>query len=245
MISFLNFEKGGIKTMFFGQRKLLGLGIIIAFFFIITIVYWQTPTPAYPKKQEKKMTAVESMLNSMSLEEKIGQLLMINLPDAEITEETAEWLNKYHIGGVFILRCNVKSETEARKFIKDLREKIAGPSGLPIFIAADQEGGPIWVFPFLQELTGQRDIKNNKQAYEVAKRRGEELKQLGVNVIFAPVLDITKNQSEFMYSRTFNGNAKVVSGFGAGMVKGYKDAGIISVIKHFPGHGGTVVDSHN
>ena len=76
-------------------------------------------------------------------------------------EQRKEWLNKYHIGGVFILRRNVKSETEARKFIKDLREKIAGPSGLPIFIAADQEGGPIWVFPFLQELTGQRDIKNN------------------------------------------------------------------------------------
>lgn len=220
------------------KKYALIFALIIPVFFF----FWYDEPQPHPKTAE--IDEIASMVNSMSLEEKIGQLLMVNLPGAEVDDKVITWMNKYHIGGVFILRRNVKSEAEARKFIKDLLEKIATPQGLPLFIAADQEGEPIWVFPFLRELTGQKDIKNAKQAYDVAKRRGEELKQLEVNVVFAPVLDITKNQSEFMHSRTFNGNAKVVSGFGTAMVKGYKDAGIIPVIKHFPGHGGTIIDSH-
>ena len=217
---------------------------VLIFVLIIPVFLFFMYGEPQPHPKIAEIDEIKNMVNSMSLEEKIGQLLMLNLPDAEITDETVLWLNKFHIGGVFILRRNVQLEQQVRAFIKDLRDKVVGPSGLPLFIAADQEGGPIWVFPFLQELTGQKDIKTAKQAYEVAKRRGEELKNLGVNVVFAPVLDITKNQSEFIYARTFNGNAKAVSSFGASMVKGYKDAGIIPVIKHFPGHGGTVIDSH-
>ncbi len=128
--------------------------------------------------------------------------------------------------------------------IRDLQEKARDPTEPPFFIAADQEGNPVSRFLFLTALTGQRAIGDEARAFAIAQKRGEELRGLGVNINFAPVLDVASSSADFIFKRAFQGDAAHIAALGAAMVRGYEEAGIIAVAKHFPGHGGTSVDSH-
>jgi len=115
-----------------------------------------------------------------------------------------------------------------------------------MFISVDQEGGLVSRVQLdgISELTAQSDIKSSEQAYTVADKRAKELKQLGVNINYSPVVDYVKNENSFLYERTFRGNIDSVGGFASEMVRGYQNNGLISVIKHFLGHPDTNIDPH-
>lgn len=187
---------------------------------------------------------LEKKIAAMSVEEKIGQMMMVAIPGTVVASTTYAWFQTHHIGGVILVGNNVSSKTQVMQLIRDIQRDARTPNDPKLFIAADQEGGKVSRFLFLNELTGQQDITNADQALAVARARGRELKEMGVNINFSPVLDIASSSQDFISSRTFRGDATQVTSLGTAMLRGYREAGIIATAKHFPGHGGTSVDSH-
>ncbi|MBU3918476.1 hypothetical protein KKC63_01015, partial [Patescibacteria group bacterium] len=109
-------------------------------------------------------------------------------------------------------------------------------TGLPLLIAIDQEGGVVNRIGFLEENTAQKDIKTREKAYQVGFNRGKELKDLGVNLNLAPLLDEIK-ENDFIFNRAFQENQDKTSELAKELIKGQKEAGILTCIKHFPGYG--------
>lgn len=187
---------------------------------------------------------LEKKIAAMSVEEKIGQMMMVAIPGTTIASTTAAWLRNHHIGGIILLGNNVSTKAQVIKLISDFQHNARMPHDPLFFIATDQEGGRVSRFLFLDELTKQQDITNADQALAVGRTRGRELKEMGVNINFSPVLDIASSSKDFISNRTFQGSEMQVASFGAAMLGGYQETGIIGTAKHFPGHGGTRVDSH-
>lgn len=116
----------------------------------------------------------------------------------------------------------------------------------PILIAIDEEGGSVSrLWGQLTDQSAQPDLNTEKLANDTAYRRGTELHDMGINVNFAPVVDYIPDQGSFLYDRVFRGDRDQIAKLGSAMVRGYRDAGIIAVPKHFPGHPSTPIDSHN
>ena len=199
-----------------------------------------TATPLSPRK----LLVVQHRIAAMTTEEKIGQMMMVSIPGTTLTPAAAAWLKEHHIGGVVLLGSNVITATQTKTFIHDLQTQARSANDPLFFIAVDQEGGIVSRFPFLSQMTAQKDIKDSNEAERVANERGKELRDLGVNINFSPVLDIPQSSKDFIANRSFSGDAKTVASKGNGMLQGYAQAGIIATPKHFPGHGGTLMDSH-
>lgn len=187
---------------------------------------------------------LEKKVAAMSIEEKIGQMMMVAIPGTIFAPEIGAWIREHHIGGVILLGNNVRTKMQVTQLISDIQRDARTSNDPLLFIAVDQEGGKVSRFLFLDELTGQQDITNADQAFAVARTRGKELKKMGVNINFSPVLDVASSSQDFISSRAFKGDDTQVADFGTAMLRGYREAGIISTAKHFPGHGSTSVDSH-
>ncbi len=199
---------------------------------------------AFSSLHNRRATELGRKISELSIEQKIGQMMMVSIPGSSLSTTTGQWLRERHIGGVILLGKNVVSAEQTKKLIRQLQDNAAQAGDPLLLIGVDQEGGIVSRFRFLHELTAQRDILDTETAFRVGLSRGKELRELGVNVNFSPVLDVTSSSRDFIFSRTFRGNAEQVALLGEAMIRGYKQAGIISVAKHFPGHGGTAVDSH-
>ncbi len=196
-----------------------------------------------PKKIETpvvNLDPIEEKIKTMSLDEKIGQMLIIGFEHQYVDEHIKTMIEKYHIGGINLLRRNIKDGAQTIELTKSLQFI----SAIPLFLATDQEGGEVLRFKFLKELTGQINIKNVQQAEEVAFSRAKELKELGINMNFSPVLDYVSDQKSYLYSRTFGTDAENIGELGKAMVKGYKNGKVIPVAKHFPGYGNLSLDPH-
>lgn len=118
-----------------------------------------------------------------------------------------------------------------------------------MFISVDEEGGRISRMPeHLHKLPSNEiigEINNSDFSYSIGNVIAEEIKAFGFNMDFAPVLDIFSNpQNTVIKDRSFGTNAEIVSKLGMQVMKGIRSGGVIPVVKHFPGHGDTVVDSH-
>ena len=176
----------------------------------------------------------------VSPETQLGQLFMIgHWADTPVASTTA-LIEKYQLGGVIVM-----SAPENPQAIAGWVTQWNAVSEIPLFIAIDQEGGPVTRLKgseFIQ--TGQRDIATAEHAYEIGRARGEELANLGINMNFAPVLDTATNPTSFMHSRTFPENTRAAT-LAASMIAGMSEQNVIAVAKHFPGHDDTSVDSHN
>lgn len=170
-------------------------------------------------------------------EEKIGQLLIVGFEGKTLTPQFQEIFQEYRPGGVILLGSNIESETQLKKLISDLQELSLRETGLPLLIAVDQEGGPVSRVTFAKEQTAQSEIKNIEQAYQVGLDRGQELKELGINLNLAPLLDIAE-EGDFLSGRTFQKNGEEMGFLAKSLITGQKAAGILTAIKHFPGYGG-------
>ena len=119
---------------------------------------------------------------------------------------------------------------------------------LPLFLGIDQEGGVIKRIPGGTNLPGQMALGASGDpilAKAAGKLTGEELRALGLQVNFAPVLDVNSNpDNPIIGMRSFSADADLVSRLGLDTIQGLRQAGVIAAVKHFPGHGDTTVDSH-
>jgi|LSQX01.1.fsa_nt_gb beta-N-acetylhexosaminidase len=194
---------------------------------------------------------LDQLVAGMTLEEKLGQMLM---PDFRtwngedvlaINNEIARLIREYHVGGVILFRENVK-ETEQTVRLVDQLQKAAG--AIPLFIAIDQEGGMVVRLQTGTVMPGNMALgaaRSPETTYKVAKAIGEELNALGINVNFAPVMDVNNNPDNPVIGiRSFGSDPQLVAEMGTAYIKGLHDAGVAAVAKHFPGHGDTSVDSH-
>ena len=191
---------------------------------------------------------VEETLKNMTLEEKIAQMLIIFREGTEMDEELRSELEAYQPGGFILFANNISTVDSTKKLIDDIKET----AKIPMFIAIDEEGGSV------QRLKALTDVKatdvppmlnlgntlDSSLAYDVGVLIAEELLALGVNLDFAPVLDVIENEESFMGNRSFGTDPKLVSQMGISLGMGLIDTGVIPVYKHFPGHGSTMVDSH-
>lgn len=200
-------------------------------------------------EEEKERMFIELLIERMTLEEKIGQLLMVGIEGKELDEETAEFLRKYKVGGVILFERNIESPEQLKRLTGQLQELECGPSGVGMLIGVDQEGGKVnrlpWEkgrFPSASNLAGSGQPDKVR---ETASQMAAQLKELGINMNFAPVLDINSNpDNPVIGARAFGDNPETVSQMGLAFMEGMLDEGIIPVGKHFPGHGDTSLDSH-
>ena len=186
------------------------------------------------------------MNKELSLKEKIGQKFIFGVYSDNI-DCIVKLIEKYHIGGVILYKKNYSNYDEMLSVIKRLKDANKN-NKVPLFIAIDQEGGRVNRMP--------SEFNNIKNVYDMSKKdmnlisknasiTGRMLSEMGINMNFAPVLDICDNdKSKVLYNRCFYGDIDDVSKMGIDYVKEMSKKGVIPVIKHFPGHGVSMMDSH-
>jgi len=198
------------------------------------------------------------MLARMSLEQKIGQVMLIGLdpaetgaPAAEMTPQMAGLLAELHIGGLVLFERNVGAPNELAQLTAAAQVAVTAGGDPPLIISIDQEGGRVTrlrqargytEWPSHMALGATGDPKN---ARLVAAALGRELLAVGINMDLAPVLDVNSNpRNPVIGTRSFGSDPQRVAAFGVAFIAGLQDVGVMAVGKHFPGHGDTGIDSH-
>ena len=209
-----------------------------------------TPTPAPTLSPEQRLLAY---IDGMTTEEKIGQLCMFGFSGTkEISAEFRKILRDYRIGSVILYGQNmVRSNSDGgfsqcRRLSDSVRD--ASDSEIPLLISTDVEGGSVTRFHWRKTLSSARTLgkKNSTSAaYEQFRTIAEGLLSAGINVDLAPCLDIAKSpDGHFLGKRIISSDEDVAARIGVACIKGLHDGGCLSIVKHFPGHGATNVDSH-
>ena len=209
-----------------------------------TLCSAQQPDPLLSVNPKLQQKWVDSVYHSMSLDQKIGQLftpMVFSKKDDKHFDDIKSLIEKYHIGGIiFSLGAPVKQTQWLNEF--------QSMSKVPLLISMDAEWGvamrldSVIAFPWSMTLGA---IKENSIIRKIGKRMGEQEKILGVNMSYAPVLDINTNaQNPIIGNRSFGEDPLRVAEKGVALMLGHHDAGILTSGKHFPGHGDTAKDSH-
>lgn len=192
---------------------------------------------------------VEETLKNMTLDEKIGQLMIVFYTKDEMDNTLKSALNDVQPGGFILFKDNITTYEKTLNFIKDIKSNVK----IPMFMSIDQEGGNVQRLKSLKDLevsdipymsyVGKLD--DEQTTYNLGKLIAEELRVFGINMDFAPVIDVYSNPNNTIIGkRAFGSTSKLVSKHGLKLAKGLEDNGVIAVYKHFPGHGNTEVDSH-
>lgn len=191
-------------------------------------------------------------INDLSIEQKIGQLLLVHFP-GELPNEAARILvQEVTVGGIIYsnITNSLSSPQNVSRLSHGLQQLAAKTqSKIPLLIAADQEGGVVarlkkgfTIFPGNKALGMTGDPK---LAYQCALAMGKEMRSVGVNLTLSPVVDVNSNPRNPVISvRSFGEVAEQVSQFARAAIEGYHEAGVATTLKHFPGHGDVEVDSH-
>ncbi len=190
----------------------------------------------------------KEQLLGMSLDEKIGQLVIVGIDGYTTDEHARQMIEEYNVGGFILFKSNIKSSHQMLELLNSLKS-INQASKVPLFLSVDEEGGRVSRLPgeFLKipsnKIIGK--LNNSSVSYKVGSIIGEELKAFGMNMNFAPVLDINSNpKNPVIGDRSFGTGPDLVSKLGVQTMQGLQSQNIIPVIKHFPGHGDTSTDSH-
>ncbi|MEQ2129008.1 beta-N-acetylhexosaminidase [Caldanaerobacter subterraneus KAk] len=188
-------------------------------------------------------------IEEMTLEEKIGQMLMIGFPSTFYDDHIRELVTNYKIGNVILFSRNVKDARQVMDLCADIQKEAIENTGIPAFISIDQEGGMVTrIYRGATYLPGNMAIgatKDPENAYKVGEIAGRELRTIGININFAPVMDVNNNPlNPVIGVRSYGENPEDVANFGINYIKGLQKEGVIATAKHFPGHGDTTVDSH-
>lgn len=183
----------------------------------------------------------------MTVEQKVGQLMMVGFGGTVVDEDIRALVRGREVGGVCMFKRNIESAEQIAKLNDQVRELLS--DSLPPFISVDQEGGNVVrVSDEIVVLPGNMALgatRSEKLAYEAGRIQGEHLKALGFNMNLAPVLDVNVNpKNPVIGIRSFGDDPALVSALGRAFVKGQQASQIVTVAKHFPGHGNTDEDSH-
>lgn len=197
------------------------------------------------KKDYPQLSYYIDKAAKMNKKERKGVLLMVGIKDKVLSKKTIKTLKDNNIMGVILFDYNIENESQLKKLTSDLRKYVNSN----MLISIDQEGGEVVRIKFdpLKDISPKiiGDKASKEYAYNIAYKKSKFLLDLGINMILGPLCDIPSNTNSYLYNRSFSDNINIVSDMAEYTVKAQKDAGIISVLKHFPGHGDTIVNSHN
>ena len=188
-------------------------------------------------------------LEQMSLREKLGQMFITGFPSTTISEEMIDVIKNYHVGNMIVFSHNVENKQQLSQLVRDLQQHFVSSNGIPGFITIDQEGGRVVRMPEdATNVPGAMAIASTgrpENAYAAGRITARELKAIGINFNLAPVFDINNNPlNPVINIRSYGDKAEKVNEYGIQMMRGLLDGGVMSSLKHFPGHGDTNVDSH-
>lgn len=198
-----------------------------------------------PNETEDEIAA---LMNDMTVEEKIGQLVLVGLEGTAIDETSRKLVKDLHVGGFILFKDNIESVDQSVKLLNDLKEANAA-NPVPLWLSIDEEGGRVTRFPEEYVKLPSSGKVGSRGDLALTKRVGGLIAQkvagLGLNMVFAPVLDIHSNPNNpVIGDRSFGTTAETVTQHGIASMKGIQEKGVVPVVKHFPGHGDTSVDSH-
>jgi beta-N-acetylhexosaminidase len=174
----------------------------------------------------------------------IGQLVMVDIPDTQLSPETKAHLSRYKPSGIILFRKNIVSLEQTKTLVLGLKALL----GEHLLLAIDMEGGGVWRTNFLPYAPSAMSLgaaNDPRLAREIGALVGRGLRALGINWNFAPVLDVNNNPANPVISdRSFGQDPKQVAALGLAWAEGLISAGVAACAKHFPGHGDTHLDSH-
>ena len=188
-------------------------------------------------------------IHEMTLREKVGRLFVAGFHGTTPSEEIVKLIKDYHISGVIYFARNVEDPKQVHVLSRELQKAAKDAGAAPLFISIDQEGGMVaritegvTLSPGNMALAAGGD---EEIVYQLGKVVGTELRLLGINMNYAPCMDVNNNPlNPVIGVRSYGESAEDVAKLGVQSVKGLQDANVSAVVKHFPGHGDTSVDSH-
>lgn len=216
-----------------------GIGV-----FLYAVFSWYSGILSVSQTPTKEITrTAEKVVPSLSLEDKLGQMLIIGFEGTEVTLEVSSLFSSIRPGGVLLLSRNIVNKEQVWKLVADLQEVSMRSTGLPLFVAVDQEGGIVSRVPWA-ESTGAPDLEDSDEALLVGEKRARDLKEIGVNMNLGPMLDSNK-ESDFLFNRSFQKDQDSSLAIAQGLILGHVQEGIIPVPKHFPGYDGVSFNPEN
>ncbi|HZW62254.1 MAG TPA: glycoside hydrolase family 3 N-terminal domain-containing protein [Flavobacteriaceae bacterium] len=217
---------------------------LILFFLITLCAFTQTPNPLLTADAEAQTKWVDSIYNSMTLEEKVGQLFMVQaFSNQGIAHENKIYhqVVNQHIGGIIFSTGGPKRQVKFNNMLQEAAK-------IPLLIGMDAEWGlsmrldSTHAFPWNMTLGAVKDLKLIEQT---GRQLGEHSKRIGVHFNFAPVVDINTNPNNpIIGNRSFGEDRDKVTQKALAFMKGMQSTGVLANAKHFPGHGDTDSDSH-
>jgi beta-N-acetylhexosaminidase len=181
-----------------------------------------------------------AILAAMSTRDKLAQLLMVGVRNGDDAKAV---VTDHHIGGIFI-----GSWTDLSMLSNGMVKTLSASTALPVAISVDEEGGRV---ARLSSLIGPApsarvlaQTHTADEVYGIALDRGHKMRGLGITIDFAPVVDVTDAPDGVIGDRSFSSDPAVVTAYAGAYARGLRDAGLLPVLKHFPGHGHGSGDSH-
>ncbi|MBL4939561.1 MAG: beta-N-acetylglucosaminidase, partial [Lutibacter sp.] len=218
--------------------------LLIVFAFNYTLFQAQQQDPLVAKDAVAQLKWVDSLLNNMTIDEKIGQLFMVQAysnKDEKHRNFIESLIEKYHVGGLIFMQ----GTPEKQALLNNNYQSI---SKIPLLIGFDGEWGlnmrlkNTYRFPWNMTLGA---IQNNKLIEDFGEQVGKHCKRLGIHINFAPVVDININpKNPIIGNRSFGENRENVTQKALAFIKGMQGQYVLANAKHFPGHGDTASDSH-
>ena len=216
------------------------------------MIFSSLPTYALPSFNDdvSEDRLVESIIQEMTPEEILGQVFFLGYLGKEPSRHLMSWIREGRVGGVKIFTRNVANLTSLATSIREIQKlALANRFQIPLLIATDQEGG--WV----RHIRSGSSVSPGNMAlgasgkpgdaFETGYYLGLELRYLGINMNFAPTVDVYSNPSATVIGpRAFSSDPELTGLMALAYFKGMKKAGIICTAKHYPGHGDTDKDSH-
>ncbi len=223
------------------------IAVLISFLFIFLCLRLDAITPtllANASKRGNMQQWVDSVFSTMTLDEQIGQLFMITA-DVNLTkanqEKLANFIRNQKIGGVLFSKATVETQAKLTNFLQE-------QSRIPLFISLDGEWGlsmRIEGTPRFPKNIALGATNDNQSIFEYGRLVGQQCRAMGIHINFAPVLDINCNPNNpVINSRSFGESRTKVTNAALAYARGLESVGVLSVGKHFPGHGDTSTDSH-
>ena len=218
--------------------------LILSFLLFLTTSYAQQQEPLSTIDIESQNKWVDSVMNRLNIDKKIGQLFMIQAYSNKDKKHTAyikKMIRKYHIGGLIFMQGTPKKQVS-------LTNLYQAKTKIPLLIGFDGEWGlnmrlkNSFRYPWNMTLGA---VQNNKLIEQFGEQLGKHCKRVGIHINFAPVVDINTNpKNPIIGNRSFGENKYNVTEKAIAFTKGMQGAGVLANAKHFPGHGDTSTDSH-
>ena len=219
------------------RRRRAALGVLAAIALVAAFVGLAVGVGSRPETGERsdagRPDAPRSRVAGLSLEQRVGQTLLLSFRGTEAPEYVLDILRERRAAGVVLFRENAASPRQLRSLTRRL-QRAAGGSAL---VAADQEGGSIRILSWAGPVNGQATLQTDAQAAEAAGAAARDLAAAGVNVNLAPVADVGAPGGSAVGGRAYPGDAEQVASRTRAAVRALAESGVAATPKHFPGFG--------